>query len=103
MPLVFHAFADTAAAERFAAAVSVLEPELETNIHDDADAAADEAIFPFHLVAPVVLVERPYSGHDSDIETARDGGFADDTPTGAEREAALESAVIAFGGRYAGT
>lgn len=101
--LIFDRFPSLDAANRFAASVNTIEPDLATEVHESADVAARRAIYPFALRGPVVLVERPYSGHDSDIETARQGGFADDTATGAEHEQALELAVIAYGGQFRGT
>lgn len=103
MSLVFDSFPDREHAERFAAAVNRVEPELATKVLATVAASDALVIFPFKLTPPIVHVERPYSGHDSDIETAREGGFADDTSTGREREEALELAVIPYLGEYRGT
>lgn len=101
--LIFDSFPTLDHAERFAAAVAQVEPELSTRIYTDAGEAFTADPIPVQLVAPVVHVERPYSGHDPEIESARQGGFADDTSTGAEREQALELAVIPYLGKYVGT
>lgn len=104
MPLVFDSFPSFGKAFFFRLAVEA-EYELTGNTYSrsELDAAHKDAMFPFKLTPPVVLLERPYSGHDSDIETARNGGFADDTPTGAEVEERIATLAATFGGRFAGT
>lgn len=101
--LIFDSFADHDAAALFVAAVKQLEPELQTfTFGTVAEAQAHDPI-PVQLVPVIVHVERPYDGNDSAIEHAREQGFADDTPTGREREEALEQLVAQYHGTYVGT
>lgn len=79
--LIFHAFPAREQAETFAAAVR-LGYERDAAVYDDADEAADVAVFPYQLEAPVVLV-------------ARDERWT--------RESEIEASAAAYGGRFAGT
>lgn len=101
--LIFDRFPTLERAQAFAQAVSFAEPELDVHVTMDAAGANQRAVYLWRLHAPVVLVERIDSGYDSDIERAREAGYANDTPTGAEREAGLEKLVAIFGGTFVGT
>lgn len=103
MTLIFDSFPNHATATAFAVAVRTLEPELEVTICETVDESDDVNLFPYLLTPPIVHVERPYSDDDDAILRVRELGGSDEPATGAEREAALESAVLAFSGEYRGT
>lgn len=101
--LIFDSFPSERQLEHFQARVRREHPELEQHVHADITEAMTCDPIPAELHPPIVHVERPYSGHDSDIERAREGGFADGTPTGAELEELIERLAPLYGGRFVGT
>lgn len=101
--MIFDGFDTAEDAARFAAAVREVEPDLQTWTFDSETASDAFSVFPFLLHAPIVHVERPYSGDDNAILYAREQGFADNTPTGAEREEAICDLTPGFACTYRGT
>lgn len=79
--LIFDRFPDLAHAGAFVTAVRALTGR-RVEIYLDADAAADDALFPFELEPPVVLVGR----HEN-----------------LSGERRLEELVDRYGGRFVGT
>ena len=80
MAMVFDEFASRKDAEDFARVVGK-RFSLRATVYDDAIEACNAAVFPFEVLAPVVLVER----------------------TLGERERTIQAIAGEFGGTFAGT
>lgn len=101
--LIFDRFPSLERAQAFAQAVRFAEPDLDVKVYETGTDAQREAIFPWQLDAPCVLVERCDQGDDDAILRVRELGGDTELRTGAEREAGLEALVTTFGGTFAGT
>lgn len=88
MALIYHKFPDREQADLFARSVRA-GYDIGSQVYDDPDKAADAAVFPFELTAPVVLVDRPDNWHTD--------------PDYPAREAQLEQLAQSLGGVFAGT